>query len=140
MLKRPGDKVTPDTLRRLSQALAIKHEWLATGLGERDAPPTDDEPVSSKRPLTDPASVSRLIDDAFVDGRHKPSDADAVREMIVRGAQLQADETAPELVRVLLDAAARLRVRGAAATSEGILADLADRVLLLERQPVSRSG
>lgn len=134
LLSRPSERVTSETSRKLAAALGVDFTWLSTGDGEM-AP----DPSSSPAPV--PSNHLDDTLDAVFDGvRHKPSDAQAVRQMLKTGALLSVPG-APvgELVRAWLDAAARVRLRGERASAESILADLTSRVIELERRRPSSS-
>lgn len=127
-----GGGMHKDTAPRVAEALGVSLGWLLTGEGE--APAAVD--ARRAKPLSaalSPLPLDRVIDDVF-DGRaHKPSDAAAVRALLVGGFTLTSPRDAGALIRTLLDAAAKLRLAGVTKiTPSTLLEAVALRVVELE--------
>lgn len=129
LLNRVSEKVTADTTQKLAAALGVDFTWLSTGHGEMHG-----APASSSSPTLGKSRIAALLDEVFDGARHKPSDTDVVRAMLESGIHPGPGSSLEELVGAWLDAAARVRLRGAVATPEAVVADLTARVIDLERR------
>lgn len=133
LLSRPSEGVTAETSRKLALALGVGFTWLSTGEGEMTPPPP---PVGAPG---DPTWLDTTLDAVFDGARHKPSDAQAVRQLF-HPEMLAPGTSAADVVKAWLDAAARIRGRGGRPSAEAILADLAGRVVELERHRPPSQG
>jgi transcriptional regulator with XRE-family HTH domain len=132
------------TLHKIAKAADVRLEWLMSGQEPREpyAPPQEAEaPPPSARRIA-PASLglpelAALFNEAQVQGRHSLGDALAVEKSVSAGRLILPSKDDPEavgLVRVWLDAAARLRARDIEATPDRLVMEITHHVLDLENQ------
>ena len=138
LLKGSRAGVSASTAKRLEKMLGIPWRSLVwEGKAPRDDDGDDAAPASATcQRRDDITGLEADLDAAFVDGRHKPSDAQAAREVYAR-IPVGPDRVAR--LRTWLDVAARLRVRGERATPEAIFDELTRLVSGLGAD-VTRSG
>lgn len=128
-----GADLERGTAEKIARAGNIRLAWLLTGKGPREPfeesdtplvvvpPPAEAPPPSSAPRRFTEGELDELIREAFIAGRHYPTHADAIREILGNGDTLLSEDASPtDYIRTLFDFGARLVSRGERVSAQAI--------------------
>lgn len=127
--KRQSSDIEISTLEKLAQAGDVRLEWLRTHKGDPGKYEGASSSPAGASPAPPPVSETRTIDDkigdllngAWNDNEHEPSDAVLVEKALLSQAALIRAHVEPlDVVRALLDTAADARVKGKKISAEDL--------------------